>query len=203
MTTFETARRLMVDTQLRPHGVVDRRVIDAFLTVDRRLYLPEKLHNFANSDAELADGGQGFLLSPMTLARFLQVANVNNDDRILLIGSENGYATALLGQFCENFKLVETHGLKHQNGVEHSGLPDFARYNLILVFGRIDHVPDDIQRQMAELGRLIAVTGRETHAKLCRWTKFGQELEKQWLFEAKAAPMSGFEVTAADFVFTI
>jgi protein-L-isoaspartate(D-aspartate) O-methyltransferase len=71
MDDFATARRNMVDCQVRTQDVTDLRVIDAFLQVPRERFVPPAKQGLAYLDYEvpLGEGANvRRLLKPMVLA---------------------------------------------------------------------------------------------------------------------------------------
>ena len=81
MTSYETARIRMVESQLRPNKVADQRIINAFLEIRRELFVPEQLQAVAYVDEDLPLGGGRHLLEPMVAARLLQAAAIERTVR--------------------------------------------------------------------------------------------------------------------------
>src|SRR5579863_991569 len=90
---FAQLRRTMVDCQIRTFGVTDRAVIARFLEVPREIFVPAQSKALAYSDLALRIGTpkpgreSRRLLTPMVLARLMQEAEVNSDDKVLDIAS--------------------------------------------------------------------------------------------------------------------
>ena len=53
MTVFEVARSHMIESQLRPNKVTDHRVLNAFASIRRELFVPEHLRSVAYMDENL------------------------------------------------------------------------------------------------------------------------------------------------------
>jgi len=56
MTGYDAARVNMIERQLQPNKVTDGRVINAFASIHRELFVPERLRAIAYSDTDLPLG---------------------------------------------------------------------------------------------------------------------------------------------------
>ncbi len=174
MVDYVTARRNMVESQVRPNKVTDRRLIGAMAEIPRELFLPEPLRSIAYVDEDIALGGGRVLMAPMVLARLLQAANVRPTDIVLDIGCATGYSTAILARLCDTVVGIESDpemaaaagAVLAESGVDNAaviegpladGYAKQAPYGVILFGGAIEAVPDAIVRQLADDGRLVAV----------------------------------------------
>ena len=75
-TNFETARKMMVDCQIRPSKVTNENVLDAFLTVPREAFVGKSQRAIAYVDEDLPLPGGRNLMEPMILARLVQALEV-------------------------------------------------------------------------------------------------------------------------------
>ena len=73
---FATARKKMVDCQLRPSKVTDQSVLDAFLTIPREEFVGKQQRALAYIDEDLPLSGGRCLMEPMVLARLLQALEI-------------------------------------------------------------------------------------------------------------------------------
>src|SRR5438128_9088166 len=96
--TFEPMRRAMVASQLRTTGVNDPRVVAAMGEVPRERFVPAERAALAYADAlvPLADGRA--LSPPMALGQMLTAAELDGDERALVIGAGSGYAAAVVAR---------------------------------------------------------------------------------------------------------
>lgn len=174
MDDYVTARRNMVENQVRPNKVTDPRLIEAMMETPRELFLPESRRSVAYVDEDIDLGGGRVLMAPMVLARLLQVADVRPADIALDIGCATGYSTAVLARLCDTVVGIEPDPemaaaasiVLADSGVDNAaviegnladGYAKQAPYDVIIFGGAIDAVPDTIVRQLADDGRLVAV----------------------------------------------
>src|SRR5262249_19223440 len=158
MNLSEAARSHMIESQLRPNKVSDDRVLDAFASIRRELFLPEHLRSVAYIDEDLPLGGGRYLMEPMVAARLLQAASIARTDVVLIIGGGTGYEAALAARLARNvFALEEDAELARQaraalvelaiasvsvvEGPSREGYRAHAPYDVMLFGGAVAEVP--------------------------------------------------------------
>src|SRR5687768_4069606 len=104
---FETARRAMVDEQVRPWEVTEPRLLAALSATPREAFVPEVSKNLAYIDMNLPIGHGQVMLAPRLQARLLQELNLTRKDKVLEIGTGTGYMTTLLAQLAAQVYSVE------------------------------------------------------------------------------------------------
>src|SRR2546423_12738920 len=101
MIDFATARRMMVDCQVRTSDVTDLRLIAAMQALPREHFWPDAKAALAYLEldvpvAETKDGAPvRRLLKPMVLAKLIQAAEIRKSDHVLDVGCATGYASAI------------------------------------------------------------------------------------------------------------
>lgn len=210
MSVFEVARAHMVNSQLRPNKITDYRVLDAFASIRRELFVPEHLRPVAYIDEDLPLGGGRYLMKPMVAARLLQGAAIARTDAALIVGAGTGYEAALTAMLARNVLALEqdsdlarhartalvehaTASVSVVEGPLHQGYRRRAPYDVILFGGAVAETPQDINAQLAEGGRLVAVmkpvnaVGRATVT-----TRTGGVLAHRVIFDAATPFLPGF-----------
>jgi protein-L-isoaspartate(D-aspartate) O-methyltransferase len=220
MVDFATARRTMVDCQVRPSDVTDLRIIAAMLDVPRELFVPAARRAIAYLDLDVPVGEPGTpraLLKPMVFAKLLQAAGIGEGDHVLDAGCATGYSSAVLGKLAgtvialEEDKVLagiakETLGhvgaanVTAVNGALAAGWEQGAPYDAILLEGASEVVPAALLSQLKDGGRLLAVVGTGPVGKATIYRSSGQNVTAQPLFDAAAPLLPGFSKPAA-FVF--
>lgn len=210
MVDFAAARTHMVDSQLRPNRVRDRRLIGAFETLPREVFVPESMRALAyvDEDLELADGR--FLMEPMVLARLLEAADVRASDIALDIGATTGYNSAILAHQAATVAALESdhemaqaaEGNLRDLGIDNAvvieaalgeGYAKQAPYNVILISGAVSEVPQSILKQLADGGRLVTVIRPERGlGKAVLIERVGESFGRRNLFDAGTPYLPGF-----------
>src|SRR5262245_4114014 len=113
MTDFLQQRINMVESQVRPSDITDRRIIRAMLELPREDFVPDAVRAMAYMDDALQvapsrDGaGARYLLPPRTLAKLIQLAEIDASARVLDVGPATGYSAALLAKLAAQVVALE------------------------------------------------------------------------------------------------
>ena len=154
----------MVESQLRPQGVTDPRVLDAMATVRREKFLPDHTRPLAYVDRGVAIGDGRFLPSPAVLGRLLTQMMPEPGQRALVVGAGTGYSSAVLAHIGLDVVALESSGelaasarelgIDAVEGPLEAGWKKRAPYDLVLIDGAVEYIPDAIVDQLADGGRL-------------------------------------------------
>ena len=104
---FEDARRIMVESQLRPNRVTSDAVLAAMGSLPRELFVPEALQPIAYVDEDLQIAPGRCIMEPVILARLVQAAAPQSEDVAMVVGAGTGYAAAVLARLCETVFALE------------------------------------------------------------------------------------------------
>ena len=214
---YASARRNMVESQLRPNKVTDPALLDALTAVPRELFVPEPLRSVAYVDEDIPLGRGRFLMEPMILGRLLELAAVRPSDVALVIGAGLGYSAAVLARVAgrvvalegdpefvqQAAPVLQTLGVSNVALVEGplaEGAPRQAPFDVILFDGAVDRVPPAILDQLAEEGRLVAVIRTAGIGRATLMTRQAGIVASRVAFDAAVPRLPGFEPAPA-FVF--
>ncbi len=176
--TFDAARMLMVDGQVRPNKVGDMRIISAMRRLPREAFVPANLAPLAYSDSDVPLGNGRAMVEPMVIARLVQLASVRDGEKVLVVGAGSGYGAALLAA-CGGIvtaleddaalvtlartALAGIAGITLVSGPLDEGWPEGAPYDVIFVEGAAEEMPQAFAEQLRPHGagtrpsRLVAV----------------------------------------------
>ena len=208
---FATARKTMVDCQLRPSKVTDQFILDAFLTIPREDFVGKQQRALAYVDEDLQLSGGRCLMEPMVLARLLQALEIRPDDSVLIVGAGCGYGTAVAAKLAGSVIAIETRANlvdKAQDvlvsiGIDNAaivksrlvdGYPEEGPYDRILIEGGVETVPDNLLKQLTPKGRLAAIYRKPGHpvGVASVWTRSGKEFTRTPLFDARVPNLDEF-----------
>lgn len=219
MTDYASARANMIESQVRPNGITDSRIIAAMEQVAREAFVPDsrKAIAYVDEDVQLrASHGPRFLIEAMAFAKLLQLGQVKPADRVLCVGAGTGYGCAVVAQLAasvvalesdplllaEARRLLAGHGnVKVVDGPLEAGAKAHGPFDFILLEGRVADVPQELLGQLAEGGRLVAVVGETEVAKACVYTSGHQGIAQRQAFDASVAALPGFVKKKPAFVF--
>lgn len=203
---FEPMRRAMVASQLRTTGVADARVLAAAGEVPRETFMPEGREAMAYADTSVPLGGGRELSPPMATARLLSVAEPRGHERAMVIGAATGYSAALLAKLCASVVAVEEDpalagfaraalagtGVELVEGPLCAGHAAGAPYDLVLIDGAVEAVPDAIVAQVAEGGVIAAAILERGVTRLGIGRKVAGAFGLNIFTDAAAAVLPGF-----------
>lgn len=209
MTDFAARRQTMVDTQIRPSDVTKFPIIDAMLKIRREDFVPDSQREVAYVGDLIDLGGGRCLLEPRTLAKMLDALNISNDEVVLDIGPAYGYSTAVaarMAQLVVGVEEDEAMAAEAQanlsqadidNAIIHvaplvQGAAEHGPYDVIMVQGGVERVPDALLDQLKEHGRIacLFVDGNLGTVRIGR--KVGGRVTWRHAFNAAAPVLPGF-----------
>jgi protein-L-isoaspartate(D-aspartate) O-methyltransferase len=161
---------------IRDEGIIDERVIDAFLRVDRAGFVTEAEVDRAYEDRPLPIAHRQVTTQPSLIARMVQGLHLTGGERVLEVGTGLGYQTAILAVLAREVLSVERFAdLAEQAqanlsaaGIEGvtvlvadgtMGLPEHAPYDAIIVSAAAPEVPSPLVEQLVEGGLIVHPVG--------------------------------------------
>lgn len=218
MADSAAQRKNMVESQVRPSDVTDRRITAAMQTLARETFVPAELCSLAYMDEALYVAPGRAMIAPRNLARLIQLAQIENTEVVLNVGALSGYSAALLSTLAKSVVALESdpgcaakltqavadHGLGNvtvAKGDLAGGYPAGAPYDVIWIEGAVERIPDALAAQLSGQGRIVGVAFSDGVARAAIWRHDGTGgLNRRCVFEADAPLLPGFE-TPQGFVF--
>jgi protein-L-isoaspartate(D-aspartate) O-methyltransferase len=205
---FQVSAREMVETQLRPRGIQDERLLDAMLQVPRHEFVPPQFVAAAYADRPLPIGDTETISQPYIVAAMTEAARVGPGDKALEVGTGSGYQAAILAHLGarvytieRNPRLAEEARLRlerlgYQNievvcGDGSEGLAEHAPYNVIMVSAATPSVSPALVDQLAEEARLVVPVGDLYRQDLHLYFKHGGEITVDVLDPCQFVPLIG------------
>lgn len=216
ITDFATARRTMVDGQIRTWDVTDQPLLAAFLSVPRERFVAPVHAGIAYLDTDIPVGGQGRrMLKPMVLAKLLQALGIAATDNVLIVGCATGYAAAIVAGLSEKVVALEEEAdlvasartnlagmasVSVISGPLVAGAPAQGPYDAVLVSGVVEAMPAALLAQLKDGGRLAAIVGDGPACKGMLYRSVRGEVSGRPIFDAAGSRLPGF-AKPSEFVF--
>lgn len=206
---FERLRKKMVETQLIPRGIKDKKVIEAFLTVPREKFVPENLKESAYDDTPLPIGEGQTISQPYIVALMTELLQLKGGEKVLEIGTGSGYQAAVLSEIgCDVYsveripslatragKILQQLGyiVKIKIGDGTLGWEEYAPYDGIIVTAAGPKIPQSLLTQLKEGGRIVMPVGDLFTQDLIRITKVKGKFIKENFGGCQFVPLKGKE----------
>ena len=218
MVSFQVMRENMIDGQILPNKIGNRRLVAAMSELPREFFVGEEQRAYSYSDKAVEIGIGRFLMEPRVFAGLVQALSPESHEMALDVGCGSGYGTAILAKLCNTVVGIDSDvqllddasalltSLEIDNAVTircqlESGYLSEAPYDIVLIEGAVPAVPEGILDQLADGGRLAAVVSPKRGLyEATLTTRVGDSFGSRVLFNCAAPPLPGFDM-AAGFTF--
>ena len=200
---YVAARQAMVDSQLRPQGVNDPAVIEAMSLIPREKFVPDEQRPLAYMDRALPIGDGRELPAPAVTGLLLTALAPIRGERALVIGAGTGYSAAVITGMGVATEAVESSSslaaVARQNGIEvvegelERGYPTGGAYDIVLIDGAVETIPDAVVEQLADGGRLGGAIVDKGIARLIVGRKAGTGFGYLTIADASTPALPGFQ----------
>jgi len=209
---IEQARFNMIEQQIRPWNVLDTEILELLHVVKREQFVPAAYQNLAFADAEIPLPGGDAMLAPKFEARVMQELNLKKHETVLEIGTGSGYMAALLAHRGAKVTSVEInpdnrvlaqknlaragiHNVTVEEGNGALGWDKAGPYDVLVISGALEVLPEALLKQVKVGGRIAAITGQPPAMEFSIITRTG---EAAWntvkVFETNVRYLSGAPV---------
>ncbi|MEL6523783.1 MAG: protein-L-isoaspartate O-methyltransferase [Pseudomonadota bacterium] len=214
MDVFESRRRNMVDTQVRPSDVTKFPIIEAMLHVPRERFVPDARQEAAYVGENLHLTADRVILEPRTLAKMLNDLNPQPDHVVLHVGAGLGYGTAILARLADAVVAVEEEADLAKTAEETllsinadnvavieapltEGAPKHGPYDVMIIEGAVEIVPEQLLDQVKDGGRIAALFAEDSLGVVKIGHKIDGGVDWRFAFNAGAPALPGFSAPRA------
>jgi protein-L-isoaspartate(D-aspartate) O-methyltransferase len=176
LTDFTVEREAMVERQLLRRGIIERPILDAFLSVPREAFVGVRYVELAYGDHPLPIEAGQTISQPFIVALMIQAAKVAGGDKVLEVGAGSGYAAAIISRIARKVIAIERQhelveiarerirrlgydNIEILEGDGTRGCPGEAPFDAILAAASGTHVPKALLDQLARSGRIVMPLG--------------------------------------------
>ena len=198
-------QNLVVD--IEKHFELTEHVKNAFLTVDREVFVPAQLKQLAYKLDALPIAAQQWISSPLTVAKMTQHLELKGVDSVLEVGCGSGYQAAILSKICRRvftieridellkeakirFSTLEMHNIFTRFDDGQRGWKQYAPFDRILFSATAKEIPKVLFEQLAEGGILIApVEEAENYHIITRYYKKNGRITSETIEQCLFVPV--------------
>jgi len=201
-------RSEMVESQIKRRGINNERVLQAFRSIPRHLFVPEEYQTDAYADHPLPIGNGQTISQPYIVALMTSNLKLTGNEKVLEIGTGSGYQTAILANLAKEVhsveRISELSDLAERNllvfgmdniylhvGDGSLGWPDTAPYDSILITAAAPEIPEIILEQLKTNGRIVGPVGGRWRQMLEVWVKEKKRIKKEKILPVVFVPLRG------------
>ena len=202
----EQARENMIKQQVRTWEVTDPKVVALMYKFPREEFVPDAWRELAYTDTNIVLDDSSCMLFPGMEARMLQALDVQPRESVLELGTGCAYMTAMLADLSGNVISLDTHdfvqegiranleNVQLETGSVSEGWQDKGNFDVIVLNGSVQAIPEGLLDKLNVGGRLFAVVGEQPSmsATLITHLQNGRMAEEQ-LFETSLPRLSSVE----------
>ncbi|MGO2320883.1 MAG: protein-L-isoaspartate(D-aspartate) O-methyltransferase, partial [Vibrio toranzoniae] len=168
------AERLI--TFLIENGIQDHKVLDAIYQLPRESFLSQAMYHQAYDNNALPIGQGQTISQPYIVAKMTELLELQQDSRVLEIGTGSGYQTAVLAQLVDHvysverikslqwnakrrLKQLDFYNISTKHGDGWHGWSSKAPFDAIIVTAAAESIPQVLLQQLKDGGRLLIPVG--------------------------------------------
>jgi protein-L-isoaspartate(D-aspartate) O-methyltransferase len=173
---FSRLREKMVMEQIEQRGIQDPATLSSMRKVQRHLFVPDDLTDYAYDDRPLPIGYGQTISQPYIVAYMTEIIKPKPNYVVLEIGTGSGYQAAILSGIVKEVYSIEIidslaslaskrlgklnyKNIHVRSGDGYHGWKDKSPFDAIVVTAAAEHIPPPLIAQLKENGRMIIPVG--------------------------------------------
>jgi protein-L-isoaspartate(D-aspartate) O-methyltransferase len=183
------AERLI--TFLIENGIQEQKVLDAIYQLPRESFLSQAMYHQAYDNNALPIGQGQTISQPYIVAKMTELLELQQNSRVLEIGTGSGYQTAVLAQLVDHvysverikslqwdakrrLKQLDFYNISTKHGDGWQGWAAKAPFDAIIVTAAAESIPQALLQQLKDGGRLLIPVG-DDEQQLLKIVRHGDE----------------------------
>lgn len=202
---YDISRYNMIN-YIKTWEVQDNKVLDTMGDISREMFFPENMSSLSYADAMVPIGYGQISLEPKMIGRILQAADLKQTDTVLEIGTGSGYLTTVLSALSKEvytielipeihnqaknvFKKLDIKNIFSKVGNGLKGWDEGKCFDIIIITGSLNQVPNNLKNILNENGRLFLTVGNKPVMRATMFTKTNNKLSENILFDTNIPEM--------------
>lgn len=176
MQNAHEARYNMLSQQMMAGKVLDEHILNIVAQLPREDFVPALYQRVAYADTTIPLGNGQAMLSPWEIGKILEALDIQAHEKVLEIGTATGYLTGLLAKQAQHVYSVDgdesapilaakklarhgIHNITFSTGNLKEGWTAQGPYDVIVINGGINKLPETLKNQLKANGRIFAILG--------------------------------------------
>jgi protein-L-isoaspartate(D-aspartate) O-methyltransferase len=203
---FTIIRNRMVEEQIVSRGIKNERVLRAFREVPRHKFVSDVFLHQAYNDHPVPIGADQTISQPYIVAVMTEYLDVQENHKVLEIGTGSGYETAILAKLAGTVYTIERiselsnrarltlskmgyKNIRYKIDDGSVGWKDYAPYDRIIVTAASEFMPTALQTQLVKNGKIVVPIGKGDVQVLTLGVYNGIRLIQRKLFDCAFVPL--------------
>lgn len=195
----------MVKNQIKARGIHNSAVLEAMTKVKRHEFVPPAYQPYAYRDQPLPIGHGQTISQPYIVALMTSLLELDKDSKVLEIGTGSGYQAAVLAELCDSVfsvEIIEDLGMEARQRLQklgydnvvvrigdgYQGWEDHAPYDGIIVTCAPPQIPEALQAQLKNGGKMVIPVG-EKYQDLQLLIKKEGKIKEKSIIPVRFVPM--------------
>ena len=198
-------RKRLVD-ELINKGISSKKVLKAILSIPRHLFIDNDFESHAYVDKAFPIDSNQTISQPYTVAFQTSILEIEDNDKVLEIGTGSGYQTAVLVNLNADVYTIERQHLLFRKSMKklselgyspklikygdgYLGIPEQAPFDKILVTAGASEIPKKLLLQLKIGGKIVIPVGNIDQEMTLLVRKSETKFEKKKLGKFNFVPM--------------
>ena len=208
MDKYLLSKKRVVDEQLVPRGIKDKKVLEAFMKVNRHNFVPDEYKKFAYDDRPIPIGYGQTISQPYMVAVMTEFLNLSGNYTLFEIGTGSGYQAAIASLLCKKvitfeyikelslfaFENITRECLKNVQIFYGDGLKllkEYSPVSRLIISAAAPNLKDYISEVLGDDGIAVLPEGDIYSQILVKYSKIHGKLMKESFFGCRFVPLKG------------
>ena len=200
-------RQKMVQQQIKNRNIHTREILSVMEKIPRHLFVEPELRNRAYKDNPLPIEEGQTISQPYMVALMTDLLNLDDNSRVLEIGTGCGYQTAVLAEIAKEVYSIEIlerlakkanvlltslnyNNIHLKQGNGYYGWIEHSPYDAVIVTAAPKTIPHRLTQQLVNGGRMVIPVGSE-HQELVLIKKLSGKIQSSRITGVSFVPMTG------------
>ena len=189
-------KKIRLILELRESGISDSKILSAIEKIPREKFIPDNFRNQAYDNLALPIGDNQTISQPFVVAKMTQLLEVQQNHKVLEIGTGSGYQSAVLSRLSRRVYTIERiknlllkaekifKDLKITNIVTkyadgNLGWKEQIPFDRIIITAATQNITKEIESQIHEGGIIISPMIQKNKQLIMKYKKINNVLESE------------------------
>ena len=186
-------RKIRLILQLRESGISNSNVLSALEIIPREKFIPENYRNQAYENIALPISDNQTISQPYVVAKMTELLEIQNNHKVLEIGTGSGYQCAILSKLARRVYTIERIKNLHKKSIKifeelkltnivskyddgNNGWNEQIPFDRIIFTAATKNIPDIIFSHISENGIIVCPIIKNDKQIIVKYTKINKKI---------------------------